>query len=149
MKKYLLDSNIVSEPSKPLPNDNVLKLLKKHQSESAIATVTYFEMLHGVLTLLDGKRKERLKSFLDEAVCPFYDFLSYDFNSSKLHAEVLAKLESVGRPLSYRDSQIAMIALANDLTLVTRNVKDFKEIKKFFPLKIENWFEENCNKTKL
>ena len=48
MKKYLLDSNILSEPSKPVPNETVVNLLKKNRKDSAVPVFSYFEMLHGV-----------------------------------------------------------------------------------------------------
>ena len=69
-------------------------------------------------------------------------FLSYDLNASKVQAEITAKLEAIGRPTPYADTQIASIAIANDLILVTRNVKDFAIIKDYFNLQIENWFED-------
>lgn len=141
MKKYLLDSNIISEPSKPEPNDTVVHLLTKNRADSVIAAVSYFEMLHGILVLPSGKRKERLMAYLQETVVPFYDFLPFDFEAAKLNAEVIAKLESVGKPLPVIDSQIASVALAKGLTLVTRNIKDFSPIQEYFPLKLENWFE--------
>ena len=141
MKKYLLDSNILSEPSKPVSNEHVVNLLKENRKDSTVSVLSYFEMLHGVLVLPDGKRKERLMAYLEETVVPFYDFLSFDFECAKMNAEVTAKMESVGKPLPVIDSQIASIALAKNLILVTRNVKDFAPIQEYFPLKIENWFE--------
>ena len=54
---------------------------------------------------------------------------------------MFAVLTKNGTPLLYQDAQIAATAMANDLVLVTRNVKDFVAIQKYFPLKIENWFE--------
>lgn len=141
MKKYLLDSNILSEPSKPVSNEYVVNLLKENRKDSTVSVLSYFEMLHGVLVLPDGKRKERLMAYLEETVVPFYDFLSFDFECAKMNAEVTAKMESVGKPLPIIDSQIASIALAKNLILVTRNVKDFAPIQEYFPLKIENWFE--------
>lgn len=141
MKKYLLDSNIISEPSKPEPKKIVVDLLSKNRKNSAISTLSYFELLHGVLSLPDGKRKERLYAYLEETVVPFYDFLPFDFECAKINAEVSAKMESVGRPLPIIDSQIASVALAKNLILVTRNTKDFSPIQEYFPLKIENWFE--------
>lgn len=140
--KYLLDSNIVSEPSKPVPNEKVLEKLSANRKDCVISTVSFFKMLHGVLILPDGRRKQRLLTYLNEAVEPFYKFLSYDLNASKVQAEITAKLEAIGRPTPYADTQIASIAIANDLILVTRNVKDFAIIKDNFNLQIENWFED-------
>lgn len=140
--KYLLDSNIVSEPSKPVPNEKVLEKLSANRKDCVISTVSFFEMLHGVLILPEGRRKQRLLTYLNEAVEPFYKFLSYDLNASKVQAEITAKLEAIGRPTPYADTQIASIAIANELILVTRNVKDFASIKDNFNLQIENWFED-------
>ena len=141
MATYLLDSNIVSEPSKPMPSRKVLEKLAANRSLSVISAVSYFEMLYGVLALPDGKRKDRLGAYLTETVVPFYDFVPYDFDCAKMNAKVIAKLESAGKPIPVIDSQIASIALAKGLVLVTRNVKDFAPVREFFPLEIENWFE--------
>jgi predicted nucleic acid-binding protein len=142
MTKYLLDSNIISEPSKPVPNMTVVNKLIRNSKECSITAVTYFEMLHGILILSEGKRKQRLVAYLQETVVPFYDFISYDLEAARVNAEIIAKLESVGNPLPIIDSQIASIALLNNWVLVTRNVKDFEPIQNFFSLKIENWFEK-------
>lgn len=139
--KYLFDSNIVSEPSKSEPNKKVLELILKNQFDAGISVISYFEMMHGILILPEGKRKERLLSFLTKTIEPFYNFIPYDFIAAKTNAQILAKLESVGNPIPFADSQIASIALSKNLILVTRNVKDFMPIQKYFPLKIENWFE--------
>lgn len=138
--KYLYDSNIISEPSKPMPNEHVLGLMLKNKDEAAISVLSYFELKHGILILPEGKRKQTLLSFLTETIEPFYDFLPYDFSAASINSEIIAKLESVGNPLPFIDSQIASTALSNNLILVTRNVKDFLPIQKYFPLKIENWF---------
>ena len=140
--KYLLDSNIISEPSKPEPNEKLLTLLKQNKNKCVISTFSYFEMLYRVFILPGGKRKERLLAYLKESVEPFYKFLSYDLKTAKIQAEITAKLNSIECPPPYADTQIASIALANDLTLVTRNVKDFANIRDNFNLKIENWFDD-------
>lgn len=77
---------------------------------------------------------------MTQTIEPFYEFISYDFKAAGINAEILAKLESVGNPIPFADSQIASVALSRSLVLVTRNVKDFLPIQKYFPLQIENWF---------
>lgn len=139
--KYLLDSNIVSEASKPNPNAFVIDCIEKFGMESALSSISAFELAYGVAILPECARKERLKSFLSEMVFPFYDVLPYDLKCSRIHAIVMAKLKSLGLVIPYQDSQIATVALANNLILVTRNVKDFEPIAKHFSLKIENWFD--------
>ena len=140
--KYLLDSNIVSEPSKPIQNEKVIKLIEKNRDNSAIAAISFFEMLHGVLVLPEGKRKKSLEEYLEKTVVPFYDFLSYDILAARIQAELSAKLQSIGKLTPYQDTQMASIAISKNLVLVTRNVKDFENILKVSNLKIENWFEK-------
>lgn len=139
--KYLLDSNIVSEASKPSPDSKVVEQLNILGFDSVLSSVTAFELLYGVNLLPAGVRKERLQAYLSELVFPFYEVLPYDFKCSKVHADVLAKLRSVGLMIPYQDSQIAAVALANNLVLVTRNEKDFEPVARYFSLKIENWFD--------
>ncbi|MCQ2101714.1 MAG: PIN domain-containing protein [Fibrobacter sp.] len=139
--KFLLDSNIVSEGSKPFPDSHVVEMLDAHCSDSALSAITSFELQYGIKLLPEGNRKKRLVAYLDEMVFPFYEVLPYDFECSKVHAEIMAKLKSVGQVIPYQDSQIAATALAKNLVLVTRNVRDFKSISEYFPLKIENWFD--------
>ena len=140
--KYLLDSNIISEPSKPFPNEKVLNLLSTRRKDCVISSITFFEMLYGVLKLSNGKRKDILLSYLNEIVVPFYKILSYDFNAAKMHAQISSELEKIGLKTPFVDTQIASVAISNNLVLVTRNVKDFENIKNAFQLKIENWFEK-------
>ena len=99
-------------------------------------------MSHGSLALPEGKRKKSLEEYLEKTVVPFYDFLSYDILAARIQAELSAKLQSIGKLTPYRDTQIASIAISNNLVLVTRNVKDFENILKVSNLKIENWFEK-------
>lgn len=63
--------------------------------------------------------------------------LPYDKASARWHAKEQARLLKIGRPAPFADSQIASIAVVNDLTLVTRNERDFAN---FRDLRVENWF---------
>lgn len=141
--KYLLDSNVVSEGSKPSPNGNVVDKLEVLGAESVLSSITAYELLYGIMVLPEGSRKNRLRAYLHEMIFPFYEILHYDFECAKVHAAVMAKLKSVGLMIPYQDSQIAAVALARNLILVTRNVKDFESVARYFPLKIENWFDMN------
>ena len=109
MKKYLLDLNILSEPSKPVPDKRVMELIAKNRKDSAVSELSYFEMLRGILVLPEGRRKEQLIAYLEETVVPFYDFLPFDFECARIDAGITAKLESAGKPLPVIDSQIASV----------------------------------------
>ncbi len=140
-KLYLLDSNIISEIIKPSPSFNVIKKIAEHSSECAISSITWNEMLFGVERLEEGLRKTELKKFLLEDVKESFEIISYDENASQIHAILRSKLEKSGYPMPFADSQIASIAIANKMILVTINTKDFENIKKVCDFKLENWFE--------
>lgn len=140
-KLYLLDSNIISEIIKPSPSFNVIQKIAEHYSECAISSITWHEMLFGVERLEEGLRKTELKKFLLEDVKESFEIISYDKNASQVHAILRSKLEKSGYPMPFADSQIASIAIANKMALVTRNTKDFEYVKEVCDLKMENWFE--------
>ena len=139
-KRFLLDSNLISELSKPQPNANVLTNIQRFEPLCAISAITLQEALFGVELLPDGSRKNRLKEYV-ESVKQKFDVIPYDATAAAYYAEVVAKCNKAGQPRPICDSQIAATALANDLILVTRNTKDFEPIAKITPLKLENWFE--------
>lgn len=64
--------------------------------------------------------------------------LHYTKDCADIHATIRAEAKQLGKTLSYIDSEIASIAIMNNMTLITRNTKDFANIT---TLKIENWFE--------
>lgn len=125
---YLLDTNIISELNKPNPNINVIKWLNHHNAVF-ISSVTKAEMLYGVELLDDGKRKNELMQMTDEILSLFEGrILSFCLHSAKYYPKVIVQRQKQGRPILMADALIASIALANGLTVVTRNVKDFDGI---------------------
>ena len=139
-KRFLLDSNLISELSKPQPNANVLTNIQRFEPLCAISAITLQGALFGIELLPDGSRKNKLKEYV-EIVKQKFDVIPYDATAAAYYAEVVAKCNKAGQPRPICDSQIAATALANDLILVTRNTKDFEPIAKITPLKLENWFE--------
>lgn len=141
-RHYLLDSNIISEIVKPEPSFSVIKKLVEHSSDCAMAAQTWHEMLFGVLRLPDGRRKSELQKFLKEDVFESFPTVAYDERCASVHAQIRAEMERSGNPVPYADSQIAAIAVANGMTLATRNVRHFIPIQSVAPLLLENWFDE-------
>ena len=86
--------------------------------------------------------KEFLKRFYYNDILKSMDILPYVINVADVNSYVNSRLVAMGRKPSLPDSMIAATAIANNLTLVTRNVKDFQQIADIMPLKIENWFWE-------
>jgi tRNA(fMet)-specific endonuclease VapC len=64
--KYLLDTNILSEQARPIPNVNVLHKLDIYKSEVSVSSVVVHELLHGCLRLPESKRRESLWNYIHE-----------------------------------------------------------------------------------
>lgn len=138
---YLLDSNIVSEIIKPEPDFNVIKKIAEHNSDCAICTPVWQELLFGLYRMPEGLNKKYLEKFLKDDVHENFKIKSFTEKASDIQASLRAKLEKIGRPTQKEDSQIAAIALANHMVLVTRNTKHFTAIQEVSDLQVENWFE--------
>ena len=130
--KYLLDSNVLSEPPKPRPHAGVLGHLGKHGGEVATAAVVFHEMLHGMLRLPASRRRKELEEYL-EGLAQRMPILPYDEDAALWHAEERARLYK--KTPAFVDGQIAAVAAVNGLIPVTANVKHFAP----FRIKVENW----------
>ena len=138
---YLLDTCIVSEPVKPVFSEGVIAKLAKHDGLCAIPSIVWHELRYGTDRMPESKRKKRLQAYLQEVVAPFLPVIPYDEHAAWMHANIridLEQAESGSRTLPFADGQIAAIALANNLVLVTRNLHDFSGIRH---LAVENWFD--------
>lgn len=126
MMAYLLDTNVLSEFTKPMPSIQVITWLNGARP-LFISSITIAEMLFGAYRMPDGNKKTLLIQNIHELIdSEFYGrVLYFDGVSAKLYAKITAHRFNIGKPISVLDAQIASIALAHDLTLVTRNIKDF------------------------
>ncbi len=139
MVRYLLDSNIISEPAKPDPDDRVQDNYRRHEHEAATSSVVWHELLYGAWRLPQGRRRRYLAYYLSEVVAPGLPILEYDAASARRHAAERARLERAGKTPPFRDGMIAATAIVGNLILVTRNTHDFES---FEGLQLENWFED-------
>lgn len=134
--RYLLDTNVISEATRPSPNPNIVQKLTEHQWEIATAAVVFHELLYGCLRLVESQKRQFLLEYINQIPLKM-PILSYDPEAAQWHAEERARLSKVGKTTAFADGQIASIAYSNNLVLVTNNVSDFQ----FFDgLRIENWF---------
>ncbi len=134
---YLLDSNILSEPLKAVPNSGVMEGLRSRSGQCATAAVVWHELRYGCERLPDGSKKQIIESYLEHLASSSLAILPYEQNAANWHAGERARLVNSGQTPSFADGQIAAIAQANDLILVSRNTADFS---RFVGLKVENWF---------
>lgn len=103
-------------------------------AQITVPSVVLFELEYGVLR----STKPALQQKGMDAVLAVYRVLPLDASSAKAAAQVKYALELAGSPIGHGDQLIAGIALANDLTLITRNTREFSRVA---GLRLENWFD--------
>jgi tRNA(fMet)-specific endonuclease VapC len=135
--RWLLDTNILAEPLRPEPDRLVLERLREHRAHSAVPVTAWQELNYGWLRMAAGRRRDRLGDYLHESVLQL-PILPLDTRAAGLQAEVRAQADRSGRPLVHPDSEIAAIAIAHGLTLVTRNLRDFSDRP---GLRVASWFQ--------
>ncbi|MHB1606897.1 MAG: PIN domain-containing protein [Leptospirales bacterium] len=135
--KYLLDTNILSEPLKLNPNPSVLARMRQHADLSATAATVWHELHYGHSRLPESRKKTLIGDYLARLSASRLDVLLYDADAAVWHARERARLQGFGFSPSFADGQIAAIARVNGLILVTRNTNDYSG---FEGLLIENWF---------
>ena len=83
---YLLDTNVVSEPLRPAPNQKILNRLQQHQSEIAIASVVWHELLFGCHRLPPSAKRTAIEAYLRQVIVPTIPILPYDTRAAEWHA---------------------------------------------------------------
>jgi len=101
--KYLLDTNVLSEPLKLEPNRKVMAMLKRHQDEIATAALVWHELLFGCLRLPQSRKREMIAIYLEEVVLRNMEIIPYDDRAAEWHAEQRAKLYTQGKTPSFVD----------------------------------------------
>jgi predicted nucleic acid-binding protein len=122
---YLLDTNVISEMSRPDPAPAVLEWLSGIPDEALfISVLTLGEIRRGIERLDAGRRRERLRTWLEHELIDWFGVrvLPVDTAVADRWGRLLAE---VGRTLPSIDSLIAATALHHELRLVTRNEQDF------------------------
>lgn len=134
--RYLLDTNIISEPLRIEPNKQVLELIEEYQDQIALASFVVYEVINGAYKLPVSAKRKRILHYVDSVMLEL-PVLAYTKEAAQWHGEEMARLQKQGKTASFLDSQIAAVTKVNGLTLVTRNESDFKG---FDGLEIINWF---------
>lgn len=123
---YLVDANVLSEPTRPVPNARVVEWLRRHEREIAVDPFIVGEIKFGILFLPKGTRRTTLLEWFDAGIARI-ECLPWDVEAGLRWATLLADLRISGRAMPIKDSLIAATALVHDLIVATRNRVDFEK----------------------
>lgn len=124
----ILDTNIVSEMMKPAPNPAVQTWLNQQVAETLyLSSVTIAELLFGVATLPNGKRKEALSQMVEELLALFENrVLPFDAAAARCYAVLAITARQQGRGFPTPDGYIAAIAVSRGFLVVSRDVAPYQ-----------------------
>jgi predicted nucleic acid-binding protein len=122
---YLVDANVLSEPTKPAPNAKVVAWLKTNEAELVTDPIVLGELWMGILSLAAGRKRAKLEQWF-EVLTRTLTCVAWDQSVSRRWAKLVVELRGKGQSMPLLDAMIAGTALEHGLTVVTRNVRDFQ-----------------------
>ena len=138
--RYLLDTNILSNVTKPAPSELLLAWMAEQADEDLfIASLVVAEIWFGILNALAGKKRLQLERWFAGPEGPQALFagrvLPFDEKAGLIWARLMAEGERSGQPRSALDMIVAAIAEANECIVVTDNEKHFSGLKFINPMR--------------
>jgi len=138
--RYLLDTNILSNVTKPEPSKSLLAWMSAQiDTDLCIASLTIAEIKRGILEKSAGRKRDQLQAWFYGSEGPQALFvgriLAFDERAALIWARLMADGRQNGRPRSALDAIIAAIAKANDCIVVTDNERDFEGVEVFNPMR--------------
>ena len=136
--RFLLDTNIVSNVTRPAPSASLLTWMgEQNDDDLYIASLTVAEIWRGVLEKPAGRRRDLLEAWFDGPEGPRALFdgrvLAFDAAAALIWARLMARGKVEGRPRSGFDMIIAAVAEANGCVVVTENERDFQGVEHINP----------------
>jgi predicted nucleic acid-binding protein len=121
---YLVDANVLSEPTKPTPSGKVIEWLSANEGDLVVDSIILGELCIGILALPRGRKRRQLEQWF-EALVQTIDCLPWDGTISRRWARLVVDVKQKGEVIPVLDAMIAATALQHDLTIATRNTRDF------------------------
>ncbi len=135
-RRYLLDTNVLSEPLRKSPDAGVMRCLEMHGDAVVTASPVWHEMVFGSSRLRPSRRRSAIERYLFEVVHRTVPVLPYDEAAAAWHAAERARLEASGHVPPFVDGQIAAVARTAGCVLVTADAAGFDQWE---GLEIERW----------
>ena len=140
MSRYLLDTNIISNVTKPAPSTTLIAWMAEQPDEDLfISSLTIAEIRRGVLEAPAGRKRDQLEAWFAGPEGPSALFagrvLPFDEAAGLVWARLMAEGTANGRPRNALDTIIAATAEANDCVVVTDNERDFADVEFINPLR--------------
>jgi len=123
--KYIVDANLLSEATKTDSAPQVLEWLRLNEAHLAVTPLILGELEYGILLLPTSRRKKQLEVWFEKIRSTAHR-IDFDSKAASSWARLLAHLKSKGHAMPIKDSLIAASAIAHNLTVATRNTRDFK-----------------------
>lgn len=141
MTLYLLDTNIISNVTRPAPSESLVAWMSEQSDEDLfISSLTVAEIQRGILEKPSGKKRKELEQWFSGSEGPQALFsgrvLPFDEKAALIWAKLMADGRAAGRQRNALDMVIAAVAEANGCVLVTDNEKDFAGIKVINPIRL-------------
>jgi predicted nucleic acid-binding protein len=138
--RYLLDTNIVSNVTKPVPSQPLLEWMSDQIDDDLfISSMSLAEIQRGVLEKPAGKKRRELQAWFAGPEGPQALFrgrvLPFDEKAALVWGRLMSEGTAAGRPRSGFDMVVAAIAEVNECVLVTDNERHFHGIKIFNPIR--------------
>ena len=122
--KYLVDANVLSEPTKQAPDPHIIEWLRAHEPDLAVDPVILGELRFGILILPKGRKRSALEAWFHAGVGRLH-CLPWDADTGLKWAELLGRLRRTGKAMPIKDSLVAATAAVHGLAVATRNRADF------------------------
>lgn len=140
MTAYLLDSNIISNATKPVPSPSLATWMAAQDNKTLfLAAVTIGELWRGILDLPTGRKRRELEEWFQGPVGLLSLFagriLSLDQKAALIWGRLMAEGTRAGKPRTAMDMMLAAIAEANGCILVTDNEKHFAGLRFINPMR--------------
>jgi predicted nucleic acid-binding protein len=123
---YLVDANVLSEPTKQMADNKVVAWLDANESNLIVDSIIIGELRIGILALPRGRKRNRLEQWY-ETVIETIECLPWDATISQRWAALVVELRRKGETVPLLDGMIAATALQHDLVVATRNTRDFEK----------------------